>query len=105
MACKPELLKNIPLFALLDDDETEVLAGQADFKTFAARERIYKTGDPGVHAYVLISGSVRVSTVDQDQQEVVVDEPHKGEFFGFASMLEQTTHQTNASALENSECL
>jgi CRP/FNR family transcriptional regulator, cyclic AMP receptor protein len=43
--------------------------------------------------------------VDEDQQEVVVDEPAKGEFFGFASMLEQTPHQTNAIALEEAACL
>jgi uncharacterized membrane protein len=35
----------------------------------------------------------------------VVDEPAAGEFFGFASMLEQTPHQTNAIALEESVCL
>jgi CRP/FNR family cyclic AMP-dependent transcriptional regulator len=105
MACKPELLKNIPLFALLDDDETAVLASQVDFKTFAARERVYKAGDPGGLAYVLVSGKVRVSTVDEDQQEVIVDEPNAGEFFGFASMLEQTQHQTSAFALEESACL
>src|SRR4029077_7602732 len=105
MACKPELLKNIPLFALLDDDETAVLASQVDFKTFAARERIYKAGDPGGLEYVLVSGSVRVSTVDEDHQEVIVDEPGQGEFFGFASMLEQTPHQTSASALEETACL
>jgi len=105
MACKPELLKNIPLFALLDDDETAVLASQVDFKTFAARERVYKAGDPGGLAYVLVSGKVRVSTVDEDQQEVVVDEPGVGEFFGFASMLEQTQHQTTAFAVEDSGCL
>src|SRR5262249_43992705 len=48
---------------------------------------------------------VRVSTVDEDHQEVIVDEPAHGEFFGFASMLEQTPHQTNAVALEETECL
>ncbi|MGH9645702.1 MAG: DUF1003 domain-containing protein [Bryobacteraceae bacterium] len=105
MACDPKLLKNVPLFALLDDDETAVLAGQVDFKTFAARERIYKIGDPNGPAYVLVSGKVRVSTVDEDHQEVIVDEPVQGEFFGFASMLEQTPHQTNALALEESACL
>ena len=105
MACKPEMLKNVPLFALLDDEETAVLASQVEFKTFAARERIYKIGDPGGQAYVLISGKVRVSTVDEDHQEVVVDEPAQGEFFGFASMLEQTPHQTNALALEETGCL
>jgi CRP/FNR family transcriptional regulator, cyclic AMP receptor protein len=105
MTCKPELLKSVPLFALLDDDETAVLAGQVELKTFSARERIYKMGAPGGQAYVMISGKVRVSTVDEDGQEVVVDEPSVGEIFGFASMLEQTPHHTNALALEESTCL
>jgi CRP/FNR family transcriptional regulator, cyclic AMP receptor protein len=48
---------------------------------------------------------VRVTTVDEDHQEVVVDEPAHGEFFGFASMLEQTPHQTNAIANEETVCL
>src|SRR5437868_4426889 len=105
MACKPELLKTVPLFALLDDDEAAVLASQVDLRILAPRERIYKIGDPGGQAYVMISGKVRVSTVDEDQQEVVVDEPAAGAFFGFASMLAQTPHQTNAIALEETTCL
>jgi CRP/FNR family cyclic AMP-dependent transcriptional regulator len=105
MTCKPEVLKSVPLFSLLDDDETAVLATQVEVKTFAARERVYKKGEPGGQAYVMISGRVRVSTVDEDQQEVIVDEPTRGEFFGFASMLEQTPHQTSAIALEESTCL
>ena len=105
MACKPELLKTVPLFALLDDEEAAVLASQVELKIFAPRERIYKIGDPGGQAYVMVSGKVRVSTVDEDHQEVVVDEPAAGAFFGFASMLEQTPHQTNAIALEETTCL
>jgi uncharacterized membrane protein len=105
MACKPELLRNVPLFALLDDEETAVLASQVDIRTFAPRERIYKLGEPAPQAYILKSGKVRVSIVDEDHQEVVVDEPGEGEFFGFASMLEQTPHQTNAFALEESTCV
>ena len=46
-----------------------------------------------------------MTTVDEDQQEVIVDEPAPGEFFGFASMLEQTPHQTTAFALEETVCL
>ncbi len=44
MACDPEELKHVPLFALLDDDELAVLATQVDLKKFAARQRIYKRG-------------------------------------------------------------
>lgn len=99
------MLKSVPLFSLLDDDERAVLAEQVELKTFAARERIYRVGDSAPQAYVVVSGMVRVTTVDDDQREVVVDEPVQGQFFGFASMLEQTPHQTTAMAIEESDCL
>jgi CRP/FNR family transcriptional regulator, cyclic AMP receptor protein len=105
MACDPEVLKHVPLFALLDDEEAAVLAGQVQVKTFAPRQRIYKIGDSSGQAYVVVSGRVRVSTVDQEHQEVVIDEPSHGEFFGFASMLEQTPHQTEAVAIDEAVCI
>jgi CRP/FNR family transcriptional regulator, cyclic AMP receptor protein len=105
MSTNPEALRHVPLFALLDPEETAVLAGQVELKKFAPRQRIYKMGDNTGQAYVMVSGRVRVTTLDQDHQEVVVDEPGHGEFFGFASMLEQTPHQTTAVALEETECL
>jgi uncharacterized membrane protein len=43
--------------------------------------------------------------VDEDHQEVLVDQPAPGEFFGFASMLDGTPHQTEALALEEAECI
>ena len=105
MACNPEILRQVPLFALLDDDEAAVLAGQVEVKKFAARQRIYKMGDPGGRAYVVVSGTVRVTTVDDDNQEVVVDEPSGGEFFGFASMLDETAHQSSAIAVQETVCI
>ena len=105
MACNPDVLKHVPLFALLDDEEMSVLAGQVELKRFAPRQRIYRLGDPAGPAYVVVSGRVRVTTVDEDHQEVVVDEPAAGEFFGFASMLDQTPHQTGAIAVEETVCI
>jgi CRP/FNR family cyclic AMP-dependent transcriptional regulator len=105
MPCDPIELKHVPLFALLDDEELAVLAAQVDLKTFAARQRVWKIGDPGMHAYIMLSGSVQVTTVDEDHQEVVVDNPGHGEFFGFASMLDQTPHQTSAVAVEKTTCV
>jgi CRP/FNR family cyclic AMP-dependent transcriptional regulator len=101
MSCTPEALKQVPLFALLDDDEAAILAGQVELRRFSPRQRVYKIGDPGDKAYILVSGAVQVTTVDDDHQEVIVDQPAAGEFFGFASMLEQTPHQTNAVATED----
>jgi CRP/FNR family cyclic AMP-dependent transcriptional regulator len=105
MACDPDVLKNVPLFALLDDDELAVLAAQVELKKFAARQRIYKMGDAGGPAYVMISGKVKITTIDEDHQEVVLDEPEHGAVFGFASMLDQTAHQTTAMAEEETVCV
>jgi len=105
MPCNPETLRQVPLFALLDDDETAVLASQVEHKKYAPRQRIYKMGDPGGQGYVMLAGQVRITTVDEDQQEVVVDEPAVGEFFGFASMLDGSEHQTGAVAVEPTEVI
>jgi len=105
MPCNPEVLKQVPLFSLLDDEEVAVLAGQVEKKHFAPRQRIYKVGDPGGRGYILIAGSVEVTTRDEDHQEVVIDRPGAGEFFGFASMLDETPHQTEATATDDTDCI
>jgi CRP/FNR family transcriptional regulator, cyclic AMP receptor protein len=105
MACEKEELKHVPLFALLDDDELTLLASLVELRKFGARQRIYKIGDAPDRAYVMLGGFVRVTTVDEDHQDVVVDEPRHGEFFGFASMIEQVPHRTSAHAIEESTCL
>ena len=105
MPCSPDLLRSVPLFSNLDDDEVCVLARQVDLGHFAARQRIFRTGDPADRAYVLLSGRVRVTALDEDQQEVVLHEPKLGELFGFASMMEQTPHQAEATATQDSACI
>jgi len=105
MACNLEELRHVPLFSLLDEDEMAILAAQVELRKFAPRQRIYKIGDPGSQAYIMMSGVVHVTTVDEDHQEVLIDKPGHGSFFGFASMLEQTPHQTNAMAIEETTCI
>jgi CRP/FNR family cyclic AMP-dependent transcriptional regulator len=105
MPCNPDELKHVPLFELLDDEELAVLAAQVSMKRFAPRQRIFKIGELSEQAYIMMSGTVRVTTVDEDQQEVLIDEPGHGGLFGFASMLDQTPHQANAMAMEETVCL
>ena len=105
MACNPDVLKQVQLFALLDDEELAVLASQVELRNFAPRQRIYKIGDPSERAFIMVSGSVRVSTIDEDNQVVLLDMPTHGEVFGFASMLAKTPHQTEATAIEETECI
>jgi CRP/FNR family transcriptional regulator, cyclic AMP receptor protein len=105
MPCNANELRHVPLFSLLDEDELLVLSQQVELRDFAAKQRIYKAGEPGIRAFVMMSGSVEVSLLDEDGQEVVFSEPRHGDFFGFASMLEGVDHQTSAIATEPTTCL
>ncbi|HXS11600.1 MAG TPA: DUF1003 domain-containing protein [Acidobacteriaceae bacterium] len=105
MPCNVDELRHVPLFSLLDEDELTVLAQQVEVHEFAARQRIYKAGEPGATAFVVLSGAVRVTLLDEDGQEVLFSEPHHGDFFGFASMMDNSAHATTAIALERTTCV
>ena len=105
MPCDPAIFEDIPLFSLLDADERAVLGEQVELRRFAARQRIYRAGDPGAKAYVVTSGKVEVVVIDEDNQEVVLDRPTTGEMFGLASMLSASEHLTTATALEDTTAI
>jgi CRP/FNR family transcriptional regulator, cyclic AMP receptor protein len=105
MPCHTDELSQIPLFSLLDADELAVLSQQVELRTFAAKQRIYKAGDPNGPAYVMLEGEVSVTLVDEDGQEVIFSEPKHGDLFGFASMLQGLPHHTTAVALEPTTCI
>jgi CRP/FNR family cyclic AMP-dependent transcriptional regulator len=75
MPCNPEVMRGVPLFSLPADEEMAVLAGQVELRKFVPPRRVSKRGDRGGQAYGVVSGKVRVSTVEEDQQEVVIDLP------------------------------
>jgi uncharacterized membrane protein len=105
MPCTAAELSQVPLFSLLDQDELAILAQQVEMREFAARQRIYKAGEMSTSGFVVMSGVVRVTLIDEDGQEVLFSEPHHGEFFGFASMLEHSEHATTAVAMEPTVCV
>lgn len=105
MACTPDVLKEIPLFGLLDDDERAILAAQVDLRQFEPRQRIYKRDESASGAFIMVHGSVAVTTIDDDNQVVVLHTPSHGEAFGLAAMLSGTVHTTSATAIEQTQCI
>src|SRR5438094_291600 len=100
MPCDASVFEEVPIFSLLDADERAVLAEQVELREFVARQRIYKTGDPGGKAFIVVKGQVKVLVIDEDNQEVVIDSPAAGEIFGLASMLSASPHITTAITVE-----
>ena len=105
MGCDPAVFEDIPIFSLLDADERAVLADQVELRRFPPRQRIYRAGDMGAKAYVVLHGRVQVVVIDEDNQEVVLDTPGPGDLFGLTSMLSAAPHQTSAFAIEETAAI
>jgi CRP/FNR family transcriptional regulator, cyclic AMP receptor protein len=105
MPCDPSVFAEIPVFSLLDAAERAVLAEHVELRRFPPRHRIFRPGDPGGKAYILLSGRVQVVVIDDDHQEVVIDEPRCGEMFGLASMLSDSPHRTTALTVEDTTAI
>ncbi len=97
----PDIFNDVPIFALLDAAERQVLAQQVSAKTFAKGETIFKAGEPGSHAYLVQYGKVNVSITDLANEDIIVDVAEAGGVVGMSSLLAHASHLTTAIAVED----
>lgn len=55
-----ELLRNIPLFAKIEPSKLKLLAFTSERLTFKPGEVLFRQGDPGDAAYIVVSGNADV---------------------------------------------
>jgi CRP/FNR family transcriptional regulator, cyclic AMP receptor protein len=97
----PDIFNDVPIFALLDADERQVLAQQVSAINFAKGETIFKAGEPGSHAYLVQYGKVNVSITDLANEDIIVDVAEAGGVVGMSSLLAHASHLTTAIAVED----
>lgn len=71
-------------------------------KTFNKKEAIYREGDTANNVYLLVEGKVKLIRYSDDAKEMVVDLIKPGEYFGYWSVLQDTTNSEGAETLEPS---
>jgi CRP/FNR family cyclic AMP-dependent transcriptional regulator len=97
-----ELLRKIPLFELLDEDEAKVLAEQLDQKRVYAGEMVFSQGDQGGIMYVVQSGTVEIFLKDDTGEKVILSVVEAGGIFGELSLLDNEPRSAGAKALVES---
>lgn len=97
----PDIFNDVPMFALLDADERQVLAQQVSARNFDQGQTIFKAGDPGGLAYIVQKGKVNISITDIAHENVVIDVVDCGDLFGMSSLLAEAEHLTTAMAVED----
>lgn len=105
MAAREELLREIPLFQAMDDDERAVVASMAEEVRFKPGARIFHEKDKGGRCYVLTSGRIELSVLDEQKQKIVIDVLEPGELFGELGLFDGGNRSATGIALDGTEAL
>lgn len=100
-----EILAEVPLFALLDEPERAELAKRVELVDFPEGAVIFKVGDPGDSMYVLASGEVQLSVKTKTGEEMFLERPGAGDFFGEISLLTGAPRTATVLATTNVHAL
>ena len=87
-----ELLKNVALFADLNENDREFVESKASIITFLAGDTIIGADEKGDNFYIIAHGKVSVWTDDSLGANQCVAEFSDGEVIGESSLLEESEH-------------
>ncbi len=100
------LLRNVAIFAHLDDATLTGLARFAESRQFAPGAIVVGQDDPGEALYVLVSGKVKVALYGESGREIILSLFRTpGDFFGEMSLLDDQPRSATVIALERSTLL
>ena len=101
----PMILRGIPLFSLLDDQETAALAEQLDQKAYLKGQLIISAGETGDTMFIVETGKVELFLEDSSEEHVTLSIINPGELFGEFSLLSKAPRSASAIAVENTSLL
>lgn len=99
---KSEVLKGVYLFKELRPDEMDLILSIAKEKKFKKDNLIFSEGEPGNAFYLIVSGSVRISTVVPGVGEEALAILKPGEYFGEMALIDDAPRSASAIANEAS---
>ncbi|MBM3250310.1 MAG: cyclic nucleotide-binding domain-containing protein [Candidatus Omnitrophica bacterium] len=99
---KELILKEIPLFAELSDEEIGLIRERAYLKEYKKGQAIYQEGSSPSAFYCVVTGRVVIFTRDLSGNRTVLEYLHRGKYFGIISLLTDETHSVSAEAINDS---
>ncbi len=98
MVSNLELLKRVPLFALLTVAQAEVVSRVVVKRRFRRGELIVEQGQKSDALYILLTGRVRVMTSDKRGREVILATLQMGDYIGEMSLIDNQAHSATVRA-------
>ena len=99
-----EQLKNIPLFAFVDEADLELIADKLELETYKNGTVLIKEGEIGDCLYLLKSGRVKVYAISEETgQQIVLSHLENGDHFGEMSLISGEKRSANIVAVTDVE--
>lgn len=99
-----EMMGQIPLFSGIDRSKLKLLAFTSEQVTYAAGDTIFRQGDLGDRAYVVLEGNVEV-VIESASGESVVAQIGKHQIFGEMALLANRPRTTSIRAVSDTRLL
>ncbi len=105
MSAEIAMLSEVPIFALMDDNERTTLAQLLDTRHFDKGDTIFSYGDSGDAIYIVRTGRVQVYVENTQGEKIILGENERGDVFGEISLLDGGPRTASAVAVEDTETL
>jgi CRP/FNR family transcriptional regulator, cyclic AMP receptor protein len=102
---KLDLIRRIPLFSTLTDEEFIPLQEIFVLRSYNKNQVIFLEEDTGNYMYLVLSGKVKVSKAGSGGKETILAIHRAGDFFGEMSLLDGKTSPATVSAMEDSKII
>lgn len=99
------LLRNVPLFATLPEQQLDLLTSLVSRKNFPRGATIMLAGGVTDSLYIVISGRLKVMISDDEGREVILAILGAGEYFGEMGLIDDSTRSASVVTLEACELL
>lgn len=100
-----ELLRSVPLFSDLEQNELENFSHVAVARSFPAGTRVFHEGDHSDACYIVREGSFRVTREHSDGRAITLATLGVGDIFGELAMLDGEVRSASVEALSDGELL
>ena len=105
MKKKIAVLKQVSLFAGLDDQTIEQLASISELRKFKAGQPVFTEGEADAALFIVVGGVIKIDKQVNAEQQQTLHQLKEGEFFGEISFVLGGEHSASAQAVRDAEIL
>lgn len=96
------LIRKVPMFSELNDQEIDAIVALVSTRNVPRKSIVVQEGDVGDSLFIILKGSVKISSYTAEGKEVVLSLLGEGGVFGEMSLLDRQPRSATVSTMEDS---